>query len=354
MISSGKNLELAVYSQGDLVYFVLLEDDKPVELIIDQPGKDIHRQDIYLGLVRKVVPALACAFVDIGTVHDALLPIAQAPPDIKTGRPLIVQIMKEAAAGKGHALTTRIQLPGPFAVLKTQGPNRRRSKLLAFSADEQERLFEKDLTSLRQTWAHLVAESGSGDVPRLLLACGNPMSTALRSFVSPSLRRIRVEGNDLFQDIYQEMKQLMPSFLPLLELYVPPSDYGLAAALSLGDLPESLSRRKVWLENGGYIVVDRTEAMTVIDVNSGKDTRIKEDGDLRLRTNLLAAREIARQLRLRNLGGIVVIDFINLTSEEDKTAVQSALQEALEADRASSRLLGFTALGLFEMTRTAL
>ena len=180
------------------------------------------------------------------------------------------------------------------------------------------------------------------------------MITALSSFVSPSLRRIRVEGNDLFQDVYQEMKQLMPSFLPLLELYVPTSDYGLAAVLSLGDLPESLLRRKVWLENGGYIVIDRTEAMTIIDVNSGKDTRIKDTGGLRLRTNLLAAREIARQLRLRNLGGIVIIDFINLAGDEDKAAVQSALQEALEADRASSRLLGFTALGLFEMTRTAL
>ena len=346
--------ELAIYRQADTVCYVLLENSRPAEVLFDPPGPLIHRQDIYLGQVRQVLPALDCAFVDIGSGHDGMLPLSEAPENLKPGRPLIVQIKKEAAAGKGHPLTTHIQLPGPYAVFKPGGINKRRSKLLAFSPDEQDRLYAENLNSLQQTWSNLVADSQQGPVPRLLLDVGKPLLTALNSFVSPVLQQIRVEGEDLYDACYQAMVQLMPAFRHLLHAFVPSAGYGLAAVLSLTDLQESLVRRKVWLGNGGTLMIERTEAMTVIDVNSGKDTQSRTKDSLRLRTNLLATEEIARQLRLRNLGGIVVIDFINLENDADRTAVQAALQTALESDRAPCRLLGYTALGLFEMTRTAL
>ena len=350
------NREMAVFREGETIYYVLLEDGKPAEWMAEQPGQPLHRLDIFLGQVRQVVPALNCAFVKIGDGHDAMLPLAEVPADIKPGSPVIIQIRREAPAGKGPMVTTRIQLPGAYAVFKTHSASKRRSKLSAFPREEQEHLFARDLASLEQTWHRLRDESCQGPIPRLLLACGAPLSIALNTYVSPTLRRIRVEGSALFATIYQQMQQNMPDFLALPELYVPTADYGLAAVLGLIHLPDLVAKRKVWLDNGGFITIDRTEALTVIDVNSGKDIRSAQPGasaDLRLRTNLLAAREIAAQVRLRNIGGIVIIDFINLTDDTERSAVQAALEEALQADRASSRLLGFTALDLFEMTRTA-
>ena len=358
--SASVDAEMAVYREGEAVYYVLLENGKPVEWMADIPGQTLHRLDIYLGQVRQVVPALKCAFIKLGNGHDAMLPLADAPAEIKPGNPVIVQICREAPAGKGPRVTTRIELPGSFAVFKTHGSSKRRSKLAVFPRDVQDQLFATEHASLEQTWLRLVAESASGPVPRQLLAFGAPMTMALNTYVSPTLRRIRIEGAELFDTLFRHMQQSMPGFLSLLELYVPTADYGLAAVLSLTHLSDILSKRKVWLDQGGFITIDRTEAMTVIDVNSGKDTRGKDtlDGrdssDLRLRTNLQAAREIASQLRLRNTGGIIIIDFINMADDAERNAVQTALGEALAADRASSRLLGFTALGLFEMTRTAI
>ena len=389
--SASADSEMAVYREGDAVYYVLLENGKPAEWMADKPEQTLHRLDVHLGQVRQIVPALNCAFINLGSGHDAMLPLADAPAEIKPGSPVIIQIRREAPVGKGPLVTTRIELPGSFAVFRTHGSSKRRSKLAAFPRDVQEQLFADEYASLEQTWLRLVAESESGPVPRQLLAFGAPMTMALNTYVSPALRRIRIEGAELFDTLFRHMRQSMPGFLPLLELHVPTADYGLAAVLSLTHLPDILSKRKVWLDQGGFITIDRTEAMTVIDVNSGKDTRgqdkrhkvtnvkqtrdkdtrdkdtrdmdakvgnVSQDGrdasDLRLRTNLQAAREIASQLRLRNLGGIIIIDFINMADDAERNEVQAALGEALEADRASSRLLGFTALGLFEMTRTAI
>jgi len=147
---------------------------------------------------------------------------------------------------------------------------------------------------------------------------------------------------------------LMPPYLPLMSLFVPSRGYGLAAVLGLTDLPDILIRRKVWLDSGGFLVIDRTEAMTVIDVNSGKDVRGRENQSLRQRTNQQAAAEIARQLRLRNLGGIIVIDFVDMEDDSLRAEILDTMQQAMSRDRARHRLVGFTKLGLLEMTRTAL
>lgn len=345
--------EIAIYRQAGAVCLVLLEDGKPAEVLADDPLKPLRRQDIVLGRVRQVVPALDCAFIDIGEPHDAMLPLAEAPDGIKAGQPLLAQIHRICSPAKGHQLTTRIQLPGPYAVFNTRSAPKRRSKLRAFPQEQQLEFYLRDIERLQAAWERLLQESASGTVPRRLLALGDQLYTALISYATAELKRIRVEGEDLFQQVYRQVAELMPACLPLLSLYVPSQGYGLAAVLGLGDLDAALQRRKVWLDGGGFLVIDRTEALTVIDVNSGKDVRGHTNMALRQRTNLQAAAEIARQLRLRNLGGIIIIDFLDLEGDEARAELQLALSESLARDRAKCRLVGFTGLGLFEMARTA-
>ena len=348
------NAELAIYPQEGRLCCVLTEDGQPVEWLAEDNLQTLHRQDILLGRVRQVTPALACVFIDIGLPHDAMLPLAEAPATIKAGQSIIVQIRRETTADKGHQITTRIELPGPFAVYIPQGSPKRRSKLRAFAADVQQSLYQDDLARLEKIWNRLLAESTQGPVPRCLLAAGNPLQTALISFVSPDLKRILIEGDEVFNRVYTLVKELMPAYLPLLSLHVPGSGYGLAAVLGLTDLPVRVKQRKIWMDNGGFLVIDRTEALTVIDVNSGKDIKGRANPDLRQRTNIIAAVEIARQLRLRNLGGNIVIDFLNLPDDAARSELYTAMTAAMMRDRAKHRLLGFTALGLLEMTRTAL
>lgn len=347
------NSELVIYHDQTQLCCVLLEQGRPADLLRGNPNTP-HRQDIYLGKVTRVTPALDCAFVDIGDSHDAMLNLSEAPADIKTGQPIVIQVRRVTDEGKGVQVTTRISLPGPYAVHNPAGRPKKRSRLNAFPDDAARSLFETDLARLTALWQETVEKSKSGAVPRCLLPLGEPLHAALISLIQPGLSRILIEGDALFARVYDLVKTLMPPSLPLLALHVPAAGYGLASALGLANLIESLGQRRVWLDNGGYLVIDRTEALTVIDVNSGKDVRGGENQDLRLRTNQQAAREIARQLRLRNIGGIIIVDFLNLPDEASQTELTSYLTGELANDRASVRIVGFTGLGLLEMTRTAL
>lgn len=346
------NTELAICPLAGGTAFILLEDGKPAEIQIDDGTSAVRRQDILVGKVSRVVPALGCVFVDIGTDHDAMLPISEASAAVKSGQTLIVQVTRLAAPGKGHKITTRISLPGPFAVYRPQGSPNRRSRLAMFDLARQSVLYSQDLERLQKSWRQAEDAAGRGEVPRCLLTLGDPLYHALISLTMPDLTRIIIEGDELFSRVYSLVQAIMPDCLPLLNLHIPQAGYGLAAVLGVSSLPDDLRRRKVWLDSGGFLVIDQTEALTVIDVNSGKDTRGGESSELRLRTNIQAAAEVARQIRLRNTGGGIIIDFINLADDEDRAAVTQSLTQALARDRAAARVLGFTALGLLEMTRT--
>ncbi|MDW7658624.1 MAG: ribonuclease E/G [Bacillota bacterium] len=346
--------ELIVYRQQDVVCCVLTEKGKPVEVIRATAEQVLHRQDIVLGMVRQILPALSCAFIDIGDDHDALLPIAEASPDIKAGQRIIVQVRKETAPGKGHRVTTRIELPGPYAVLLPFDHPRRRSKLRGLPRHEQDALYSKDLERLGNIWQEILLDSRTGSVPRPLYPFGDPCYTALITWVRPELVRIRVDDISLYNELYRQLTELMPQSLPLLQYQRREGDFGLAAILGLTDLDEQLKRRTVLLDGGGFIVIDRTEALTAIDVNSGRDTRGRSGQQLRLRTNLQAAAVIAGQLRLRNIGGMVVIDFLRSTQEADLLQIEQTFRQSLEQDRARLKLFGFSAMGLFELTRSAL
>ena len=344
--------EIAIYRQDNCLNIVLLEDGQAVEWLCDADKTTIRRQDIILGKVTQVSAALASVFIDIGDSHDAILPLTEAPAKVKAGQQLIVQIRRLTADSKGHQATTRIRLAGPFAVYNPKGKSKPRSRLTAFDAAHQQAFFTADLQRLEQTWRQIDEQAVSGPVPRVLIPLGEPLHAALLRLITAETVKIRVEGEELFSRVYNLVQDLMPIYTPLLDLHVPRGGYGLAAVLGLGTLPDEVSRRKIWLKSGGFIVIDPTEAMTVIDVNSGKDTRGGENDALRLRTNCEAAAEIARQLRLRNTGGCIVIDFLNMASEEDQGKVVETMRQSLARDKAKSRIYGFTSMGLLEMTRS--
>lgn len=345
--------ELAIYRLEDRIYGVLLSGGHPSDLICGrQPGP--HRQDIFLGKVSRLVPALDCAFVNIGSDHEAFLPLREAPSGIRPGQPIPVQVKKETAGDKGVLLSTRISLPGPYAVYRPAGRPSRRSRLADLPENEASDLFDNDLVRLEKLWQAALEASAQGPVPRCLLPVGDPLHHILLSLVRPGLEKILIEGDELFGLAFAWIRSAMPGTLPILALHVPAAGYGLAAVLGLLDLAGSLERRKIWLDSGGWLVIDRAEALTIIDVNSGRDIKGDDNLSLRLRTNNLAAAAIARQLRLRNLGGGILIDFLNLPDDAARAELAALFARELAGDRARTRILGFTGLGLLEMTRTAL
>jgi ribonuclease E len=350
---------LAVYRSTGALRIVLLRDGGPLEVLTGPDPLDpaaaaqrsLQEGDLVLGVVKQVVKELSAAFVDVGEEHAAFLPLSAAPVGCKAGQRLVVRIERLMPDGKGHRVDARVSLAGPYAVYRPGGAPNRRTLLKSMSPEAAEAAFSHDLHRLTAEWERLSTEAESGPAPRRLGDYGAPLYRALCSLAGPRTGSVRVDGADLFACVHDEAARLLPELLPRLSLSVPVGGYGLEAVLGLTDLPDMLRRRKVHLPSGGSLVLDRTEALHVLDVNSGKDTRSRAGDPLALRTNLEAAREAARQLRLRDLQGIILVDFIRMKTDSDREAVAAAFREASDGDRAKVRLEGFTRLGLFEATR---
>ncbi len=352
---------LAVYrTAAGRLRIVLLQDDRPCE-VLDGPdpldpaaaaNRPLREGDLVLGVVRRVVADLSAAFVDIGEEHDGFLPLSDAPPGCKAGQRLPVLLDRRMPDGKGHRVDARIALPGPFAVFRPDAEPKRRTRLKSMDPAAAAAAFDRDLARLAGEWAALAAEAASGSAPRHLGDYGAPLYRALCGLAGPAVTSVRADGSELLALVHAEAARILPDALPLLSLSVPVGGYGLEAALGLAGLDDAVRRRTVRLPSGGSLVLDRTEALHVLDVNSGKDVRNRPGDPLALRTNLEAAREAARQMRLRDLQGIVLVDFIRMKSDEDRAAVAAAFRAAAEGDRAKVRAEGFTKLGLFEATRS--
>lgn len=360
--SAPVRLDILIYPDPDHpsgdAQAVLLENGSPVEWLRPPAPGAVLRQDILLGRVARIEPGLQAAFVEIGQPLAGLLPLKKAPPGLKPGQPIIVQIRRLAAAGKGHPLVSQPQLPGPFAVRDlTLSRPLRRSKLAAFPPAEQERLFQADLANLDALWLRLQAEAAAGGpVPRLLARFADPIPLALAGWPVPGLQTIQVAGADCFALAERQILAFMPHLLPLLRIHPSGSAFSLAEVFRVGDLADQVRQRRVWLDNGGFIVLDQTEALLAIDVNTGKASgkaNARNPSQLHRQTNGLAAAAIARQLRLRNIVGLVVIDFIRLADSAEQAAVLAELQAGLARDRGRIELGGYTRLGLVELVRTA-
>jgi len=294
---------------------------------------------------------------------------------LKQGQEITVQVIKEPTGNKGPRVTTHITLPGKYVVLvpgvdyigiskkiNSDSEKNRLKKIaekikppemgiimrtVAEGMDEED--FLNDIRFLTQLWQNILEREKGGYVPRCLHTDYSLLFRTIRDFFSPSIDKLLINDPEQYEMALEYVEAVSPSLKSKIELFRKSKslfeyyqiDYRLARDLA----------HKIWLKCGGYIIIDKTEALTVIDVNTGKYIGADNLEDTVVKTNLEAAVEIARQIRLRNIGGIIIIDFIDMKDEEHKKKVIAALKDALKKDRAKTTVVGMTGLGLIEMTR---
>jgi ribonuclease G len=355
------------------------------ELLIERAASRGLVGNIYVGRVARVLPGMQSAFVEIGLERAAFLHVADIwdrkdEPIEKTlseGQPLLVQVVKDPIGSKGARLSTQVSIAGRLLVylpldahigisqriedengraalrerLKDLLPAGARGgfivRTLAENAPEQE--LRADLAYLRELWKSINERSLGAQPPLLVYQDLSLAQRVLRDMVSASTTRVLVDSRENFQKLAAFAERYMPQVRSRLEHYT-----GERPLFDLYDVEAEIERalsRRVDLKSGGTLIIDQTEALTTIDVNTGGYVGNRNFDDTVFKTNLEAAQAIARQLRLRNLGGIIILDFIDMESAEHRNAVLDELRRALARDRTRVTLNGFTGLGLVEMTR---
>jgi ribonuclease G len=346
--------------------------------------------NVYLGKIVRVLPGMQSAFVDIGLERTAFLHIADLWEARHNGEParpierllsegqnLVVQVLKDPLGSKGARLSTQISIAGRLLVYLPQerhiGISQRieneserealRSKLqslvpaderggfivrtMAESAGDEE--LAGDIAYLRKIWGEVCQAAKSACPPAVLYQDLTLGQRVLRDLVTRDTSRIAVDSRENHQKLLAFAQEYMPQVVALLEHYT--GERPLFDLYGVEDEIEKALARRVDLKSGGYLIIDQTEAMTTIDVNTGGYVGSRNFDDTIFKTNLEAAHAIARQLRLRNLGGIIIIDFIDMENDEHRQAVLAEFQKALAKDHTRMSVSGFTALGLVEMTR---
>ena len=346
--------------------------------------------NIYLGRVVRVLPGMQSAFIDIGLERTAFLHVADiwserhngdGPKPIERilieGQNITVQVLKDPLGTKGARLSTQISIAGRMLVYLPQekhiGISQRiedetereqlRERLMrlvpedepggfivrtmAESASDEELL--ADITYLRKIWAEIGSRTVGAFPPKVLYQDLTLGQRVLRDLVGDETSRIQIDSRENFQKLTAFAQEYMPKVLPLLVHYV--GERPLFDLYGVEDEIEKALARRVELKSGGYLIMDQTEAMTTVDVNTGGFVGARNFDDTIFKTNLEAAQTIARQLRMRNLGGIIIVDFIDMESAEHRDAVLDEFRKALAKDHTKMSVSGFTQLGLVEMTR---
>lgn len=360
----------------------LVEDGKLVELYYETKREESLVGNIYIGRVENVIPNLQACFVEIGTEKKGYLYYGNMravsdqeknPARPKPGDTLIVQVEKDAAGTKGAVLTQNISFPGKFLVLVEEDGEIGISRKIS-DGGERDRIRQVLKEILPKGFGAVVRTNGEGKTeadfqkeinlllekaksikkgqyrkaPSLLVQQSLPVEKAVRDFYSQEIDEFVVNNEGVYQHLL-ESGDFNGENQPTLRLYqekLPLFEEFFVESQSQKALDE-----KVWLKNGGFLVIQETEACVVIDVNSGKGAG---KGDLEkaiLKTNLEAAEEVAKQLRLRNLSGIIIVDFIDMSSEENRNSVTKTLQNAVKKDRIKTVVVGMTELGLMQITR---
>ncbi len=380
------------------VRIAVLEEGELVEFYVERKGSRGLVGNIYKARVLKVVPAVQAAFVDIGInrkaflyVRDALnleidddellseeVPDFELPPveDVLTeGQELLVQVVKEPIGTKGPRVTTNLTIPGHYLVLL---PSVNRIGLSRKISDEEERErlreiaerikppdygiivrtaaegateeeLERDLLYLMKVWEGLLEKAEKKPPPSLLYQDLEIVPRTLRDLLTEEVSEVLIDSKAEYERALSFTKAFIPKLAGRIKLYS--GKVPLFEKFQVEVAIEKALKRKVYLPGGGYIVIDETEALVSIDVNSGKFKKSSSLEETAIEINLKAAREIARQLRLRDIGGIVVIDFIDMTSEENKKLLLETLEKELSKDRARTKIVSMSDLGLVEMTR---
>jgi ribonuclease E len=386
------NREMLVRQQGDRTQIAILEDNVLVEHYVNRNSNVSYVGNVYLGKVQNVLPSMEAAFVDIGKGRNAVLYAGEVNWDaagltdnqerkiervLKTGQSVLVQVTKDPIGQKGARLTSQISLPGRYLVYVPGGgmsgisrrlPDSERARLkdilkglitdeegvivrtAAEGASDEE--LTRDVVRLKAQWEDIKKKSENTSTSAPTLLYGEPDLTVrvIRDIFNEDFRKLTVQGDGAWEDINNYLGHIAPELLTKIGKWTGAKDM-----FSENRVDEQLAKaldRKVYLPSGGSLVIDRTEAMVVIDVNTGKF--IGKGGNLEetvTKNNLEAAEEIARQLRLRDLGGIIVIDFIDMILESNREQVLRRLVECLGRDRTKHQVAEVTSLGLVQMTR---
>lgn len=354
----------------------ILEDGRLAEIFIERMWDHQKAGEIYKARVESVLPGINAAFVSIGDGRNAFLYLNDARGmTVVPNQEIVVQVTKTARKNKGARVTPRISLPGHYLVLVPHGEEAGVSRRIV-SEEERRRLrhfarelrgddfgiiirtaaegvdeeaLVQDVQSLLAQWREIEHNASCQSAPCLLYRDMGLLGRVLRDEVHGDIDEILVNGKDEFENVKNFVSMLYGDERPSVTLYrgvVPIFEYyGIEREI------EQALERKVWLRSGAYLVMEHTEALTVIDVNTGKYIGDRDMRHTVLDTNLEAADEIARQLRLRAIGGIVVIDFIDMEFEEDRQCLLTRLEEVFQSDRSRARVFSMTQLGLVEITR---
>ncbi|MFZ2852860.1 MAG: ribonuclease G [Rhodocyclaceae bacterium] len=360
------------------------------ELHIERSSSRGLVSNIYVGRIVRILPGMQSAFIDIGLERTAFLHVAdiwepRQPGEairpiermLFEGQSIVVQVIKDPIGTKGARLSTQISMAGRMLVYLPQEKHIGISQRIDKEA-EREALREKitrlvpadepggfivrtmaenaseaelanDIAYLRKIWRDVQALAKTAAPPTLLFQELSLAQRVLRDFVNPETGRIVIDSRENFQKLTGFAAEYTPTVAPLLYHYT--GERPLFDLHGVEDEIQKALARRVDLKSGGYLIIDQTEAMTTIDVNTGGFVGVRNFDDTIFKTNLEAAQTIARQLRLRNLGGIIITDFIDMENEEHRAAVLAEFNKALMRDHTRLTVNGFTALGLVEMTR---
>ena len=409
------NKELIINTTPQGVEIALLEDKKLVELHNEKADANFGVGDLYLGKVKKLIPGLNAAFIDVGFEKDAFLhytdlsPFAKSilkftqismfeksetsndfskfvvePEIVKTGKinevlagkpNILVQILKEPIAAKGPRLSCEISLPGRFVVLTPFNDIVAVSKKI-HSSDERKRLqkivesikeknfgvivrtaaegkntteLHEDLTALVQTWKSIQKNLKGAIAPAKILSEQTKATSMLRDLLTEDFNRIVVNDQNIYNDTRKYIQKIAPEKIDIVTHF----SNGVAIFDHFGITKQVKSAfgKTVNLQSGAYLIIEHTEALHVIDVNSGYKSVSNNQEENALQTNLEAAEEIARQLRLRDIGGIIVVDFIDMKLPDNKKRLQDAMDGFMRTDRAKHAVLPISKFGLMQITR---
>jgi len=381
-------------TQSEELRVAIVDGQKLIDLDIEHAGKEQRKSNIYKGVITRIEPSLEAAFVDYGMDRHGFLPFkevarsyfkegadskARIQDALKEGQEIIVQVDKDERGNKGAALTTFISLAGRYLVLMPNNPrgggvSRRiegedrdelrdvlaqlevpkgmsiiaRTAGIGRNAEE----LQWDLNYLTQLWAAIDGASTMQSGAYLIYQEGSLVIRAIRDYFSADIGEILIDTPDIHEQALQFMSHVMPGNVGRVKLYQ--DEIPLFTRFQIEHQIESAFSREVRLPSGGAIVIDHTEALVSVDVNSGRATRGSDIEHTAFNTNMEAAEEVARQLRLRDLGGLVVIDFIDMESQRNQRDVENALREALHHDRARVQTGKISRFGLLELSRQRL
>lgn len=369
----------------------ILEENELIEIYIEREGDKRITGNIYKGRVVNVLPGMQAAFVDIGLNKNAYLYVKDALPKevakekhlkkisisdvVKSGQDIVVQVVKEPFEDKGARVSTHISIPGRQIVMlegtdyigvsrriednrdrnrlrnlaKKYKPKNKGVILRTASKDVSEEDLKNDMAFLVETLETINKEKKLGLSPKIIYEELDLVHRTIRDLFTDDIARIVINNKDVYQSVYQLAQVLTPDLKSRIELFDSKQD--IFDHFKINPMISKALEKRVLLDSGGYLIIDETEALVSIDINTGKYVGDLNLRDTVLKINLEAAQEIAKQLRLRNISGIIIIDFIDMKTKKDEKQVINELEAQLKKDKVQTQIFGMTKLGLLEMTR---